>query len=124
MKIMKTRQKDYILMGIFYLILGIGIFSLPAKADESTSVSYHTVSIENVDIFYREAGNPERPTLLLLHGFPTSSHMFRELIPALADDYHLIDTGHFALESHGPEIAGLIRSFLKRKIDSPSVAAR
>jgi pimeloyl-ACP methyl ester carboxylesterase len=39
-------------------------------------------------------------------------------------EYHLIDTGHFALETHGPEIAGLIRSFLKRKIDIPSVAAR
>jgi len=46
--------------------------------------------IEDVEIFYREAGNPENPTLLLLHGFPTSSHMFRELIPALADDFHLV----------------------------------
>jgi pimeloyl-ACP methyl ester carboxylesterase len=39
-------------------------------------------------------------------------------------EYHLIDTGHFALESHGPEIAALIRSFLKRKVDAPTVAVR
>ena len=77
-------------MGIFYLILGVALYSLPVKAAESTEVSYRTVTTENVDIFYREAGNPERPTLLLLHGFPTSSHMFRELIPALADKYHVV----------------------------------
>jgi pimeloyl-ACP methyl ester carboxylesterase len=41
-------------------------------------------------IFYREAGNPKSPTLLLLHGFPTSSHMFRRLIPLLADQYHVV----------------------------------
>ena len=39
---------------------------------------------------YREAGNPENPTVLLLHGFPSSSHMFRELMPELAGDFHLI----------------------------------
>jgi pimeloyl-ACP methyl ester carboxylesterase len=51
---------------------------------------YFNVTIEGVDIFYREAGDPSRPTLLLLHGFPTSSHMFRDLITELADEYHLI----------------------------------
>jgi pimeloyl-ACP methyl ester carboxylesterase len=67
--------------------------STPAKADvnsNSKDVAYKTVEIEGLDIFYREAGNPENPTLLLLHGFPTSSHMFRELMPTLADEYHLI----------------------------------
>ena len=44
---------------------------------------YGSVKIEGVDIFYREAGSPEKPALLLLHGFPSSSHMFRDLIPAL-----------------------------------------
>jgi pimeloyl-ACP methyl ester carboxylesterase len=43
-----------------------------------------------VSIFYREAGDPDRPTILLLHGFPTSSHQFRDLIPRLADRYHVI----------------------------------
>jgi len=78
------------LLVTLYLLLVLLVFSLPVKADDSTDVSYHTVSIENVDIFYREAGNPRHPTLLLLHGFPTSSHMFRNLIPALADKYHVV----------------------------------
>ncbi|MEH2066632.1 MAG: alpha/beta fold hydrolase [Nostoc sp.] len=52
--------------------------------------AYRTVSIDGLDIFYREAGSRDNPTILLLHGFPTSSHMFRNLIPALADQFHLI----------------------------------
>ncbi|MBE9048584.1 alpha/beta hydrolase [Pleurocapsales cyanobacterium LEGE 10410] len=51
---------------------------------------HKTIEIDGLDIFYREAGNPDAPTILLLHGFPTSSHMFRNLIPALADEFHLI----------------------------------
>ncbi len=47
--------------------------------------TYRTIAIDGLDIFYREAGSRENPTILLLHGFPTSSHMFRNLIPALAD---------------------------------------
>jgi pimeloyl-ACP methyl ester carboxylesterase len=46
--------------------------------------------IGEVSVFYREAGDPERPAILLLHGFPTSSHQFRDLIPRLADRYHVI----------------------------------
>ncbi|WP_454760342.1 alpha/beta fold hydrolase [Caulobacter segnis] len=46
--------------------------------------------VGDVSIFYREAGDPERPTILLLHGFPTSSHQFRDLIPRLADRYHVV----------------------------------
>lgn len=52
--------------------------------------TYKNIQIEDCNIFYREAGNPEGPTLLLLHGFPSSSHMFRELIPDLEDKFHLI----------------------------------
>lgn len=51
---------------------------------------YRTVKIDGLDIFYREAGSRDAPVIILLHGFPTSSHMFRNLIPALADKYHLI----------------------------------
>ena len=51
---------------------------------------YKTVPIDDVSIFYREAGNATAPTLLLLHGFPTSSHMYRNLIPVLADRYHVV----------------------------------
>ena len=48
------------------------------------------VEVGEVSVFYREAGDPERPAILLLHGFPTSSHQFRDLIPRLADRYHVI----------------------------------
>jgi pimeloyl-ACP methyl ester carboxylesterase len=53
-------------------------------------IHYRTVDVDGLDIFYREAGAPKSPSLLLLHGFPTSSHMFRDLIPLLADRYHLV----------------------------------
>ena len=54
------------------------------------STQHKTVQVDGLDIFYREAGSKDAPTILLLHGFPTSSHMFRNLIPALADEFHLI----------------------------------
>lgn len=53
-------------------------------------VTYHTAKVDGLDIFYREAGPKDAPVLLLLHGFPTSSHMYRNLIPQLADKYHVI----------------------------------
>ena len=52
--------------------------------------TYNTRKINGVEIFYREAGNKNNPTLVLLHGYPTSSHMFRNLIADLSDKYHLI----------------------------------
>ena len=52
--------------------------------------TYRTIGVDGVKIFYREAGDPNAPTLLLLHGFPSSSHMYRDLIPALSDRYHLV----------------------------------
>ena len=54
------------------------------------AISYRTADIAGQSIFYREAGSTDSPVLLLLHGFPTSSHMFRNLMPALADTYHLV----------------------------------
>ena len=51
---------------------------------------YRTAEVNGVKLFYREAGQKGAPVVLLLHGFPTSSHMFRNLIPALADRYHVI----------------------------------
>ncbi len=54
------------------------------------TVNYQTTYVNGVNIFYREAGNRNMPTVLLLHGFPSSSHMFRNLIPILAEDYHII----------------------------------
>jgi pimeloyl-ACP methyl ester carboxylesterase len=61
-----------------------------SRARTSGRVTYKTINIDGLDIFYREAGSPENPTLLLLHGFPTSSQMFRNLMPQLADRYHLV----------------------------------
>ncbi len=52
--------------------------------------TFRTVSIDGLDIFYREAGSRSNPTILLLHGFPTSSHMFRNLMTALGDRFHLV----------------------------------
>src|SRR3979411_1363328 len=54
------------------------------------SISYHSVEIQGLDIFYREAGPANAPTVLLLHGFPSSSRMWEPLLPLLADRYHLI----------------------------------
>jgi pimeloyl-ACP methyl ester carboxylesterase len=55
---------------------------------------YRTVTVQGLEVFYREAGDPSRPTLVLLHGFPASSFMFRELIEALADRFHLVAPDH------------------------------
>ncbi|TYC50633.1 alpha/beta hydrolase [Weissella muntiaci] len=51
---------------------------------------FKTVDIDGVELFYREAGDVDKPTMLLLHGFPSASHMFRDLIPLLMKDYHVI----------------------------------
>jgi pimeloyl-ACP methyl ester carboxylesterase len=48
------------------------------------------VAVDGLEVFYREAGSPSKPTLLLLHGFPSSSHMFRDLLPLLAGHFHLV----------------------------------
>jgi pimeloyl-ACP methyl ester carboxylesterase len=52
--------------------------------------THRSLDVDGLKIFYREAGDPDAPTLLLLHGFPASSHMFRDLIPALSDQFHLV----------------------------------
>jgi len=60
----------------------------------SQNVHYRFADVDGHKIFYREAGAAGRPVLVLLHGFPTSSYMFRSLIPQLADRYHLIAPDH------------------------------
>jgi len=61
----------------------------PVPSDSSTT-TYHTVPVDGLEIFYREAGPKDAPTILLLHGYPSSSRMFATLIPLLADRYHLV----------------------------------
>ena len=55
-----------------------------------TAIKYRTVAVDGLKVFYREAGAANVPALLLLHGFPSASHMFRDLIPLLADRFHII----------------------------------
>ena len=55
-----------------------------------SAISYRFADVNNVKVFYREAGRPTAPKLLLLHGFPSSSHMFRDLIPLLAEHFHIV----------------------------------
>ena len=54
------------------------------------AVRFKTADVDGLKVFYREAGDPGRPTVLLLHGFPSASHMFRDLIPELAGKYHVV----------------------------------
>src|SRR5215813_13566036 len=55
-----------------------------------SNVKYATANVDGFGIFYREAGRKGAPKLLLLHGFPSSGHMFRDLIPLLANDFHIV----------------------------------
>jgi pimeloyl-ACP methyl ester carboxylesterase len=64
--------------------------AVTATQNAPVTVHYRTVEVDGVNIFYREAGPKDGPVVLLLHGFPTSSHMFRNLIPQLADRYRVI----------------------------------
>ncbi|MFC8761773.1 alpha/beta fold hydrolase [Streptomyces sp. NPDC057193] len=71
-----------------------------------------TVTVDGLDVFYREAGDPANPTLVLLHGFPSSSHMYRGLIAELADAYHLIAPDHIGFgASAAPAVDDFTYSF-------------
>ncbi|WP_369144610.1 alpha/beta fold hydrolase [Streptomyces sp. R44] len=73
-----------------------------------------TVTVDGLDVFYREAGDPANPTLVLLHGFPSSSHMYRGLIAELADAYHLIAPDHIGFgASAAPAVEDFEYSFEK-----------
>jgi len=61
-----------------------------AATGGSSAVHYRSASIEGINVFYREAGDPRNPAIVLLGGFPSSSHMFRDLIPLLAGKFHVI----------------------------------
>jgi pimeloyl-ACP methyl ester carboxylesterase len=76
------------------------------------TLTYHTASVDGLNVFYRQAGRAEAPTVLLLHGFPTSSHMYRDLIPALADRYHVVapDLPGFGF-TEAPDRAGFKYTF-------------
>jgi pimeloyl-ACP methyl ester carboxylesterase len=64
--------------------------STPSKDNNVPRIAYRAVEIDALRVFYRESGAPDAPKLLLLHGFPSAGHMFRDLIPLLADRFHVI----------------------------------
>ncbi|NID04727.1 alpha/beta hydrolase [Luteibacter jiangsuensis] len=72
-----------------------------------TTIHYRTANVDGFNVFYREAGPADAPKLLLLHGFPSSSHMFRDLIPLLADRFHIVapDLPGFGLSDMPPREA-------------------
>lgn len=73
-------------------ILAAGALALAASIHPAAAAETHykTATLPEASIFYREAGDPAKPVILLLHGFPTSGHMFRDLIPELSADFHVI----------------------------------
>jgi pimeloyl-ACP methyl ester carboxylesterase len=93
------------------------------KIKTHSQIVFKTITVDNVDIFYREAGPADAPIIVLLHGFPSSSHMYRDLISFLAPDFHVIapDYPGFGLSSCPPpekfdytfdHIAGIMEHFL------------
>ena len=87
----QAKNISFNLLGCIFLLTMLIITTNVIAANKSDSSTFHrTTTIEGLDIYYREAGSRDNPTLILLHGFPTSSHMFRTLIPELAEDYHVI----------------------------------
>ena len=89
---MKTRIRTSILAALFAstTLLPVTLPNSAVAAQSPFVVDMKSMEIDGQTIAFREAGDPSNPTVLLLHGFPTSSHMFRELIPVLAEDYHVI----------------------------------
>jgi pimeloyl-ACP methyl ester carboxylesterase len=81
-----------------------GVPAVPARGEALADTHYRAIDVDGLEIFYREAGPAAAPVVLLLHGFPTSSRMFRNLIPMLADKYRVIAPdypafGHSAVPS-------------------------
>jgi pimeloyl-ACP methyl ester carboxylesterase len=102
------------------------IMSRLNAVDLATAVSYKALIVEDLSIAYREAGDPANPKLVLLHGFPSSSHQYRNLIPSLADRFHVIAPDYPGFgDSEMPDpakcaysfdkISELMESFLKQK---------
>jgi pimeloyl-ACP methyl ester carboxylesterase len=75
---------------VILLVTSVGLIAQKEAGPVEQQVSYRTVKVEGISIFYREAGPKNAPTILLLHGLPSSSRMFQPLLTRLADHYHLV----------------------------------
>jgi len=95
---LKARTKSALMMVVGLIFSTVFSASTMAKqvhftthgVTGQTQTQHRSVTVDGLEIFYREAGPVDAPTILLLHGFPTSSHMFRNLIPALSDRFHVV----------------------------------
>jgi pimeloyl-ACP methyl ester carboxylesterase len=114
-----------LLAAAFGLVLGQAPAGLADDKPGTARVAYRTVKVDGLDIFYREAGPKDAPAVLLLHGFPTSSQMFRNLIPALADEFRLVAPdypgfGHSSMPKAGEfrytfdNLAAVIETFTEK----------
>jgi pimeloyl-ACP methyl ester carboxylesterase len=74
----------------FAIVAAALLLTLAEVKAEAAEVSYKYATVDHIKIFYREAGDPGKPTILLLHGFPSSSHQFRDLILLLSDNFHVV----------------------------------
>lgn len=83
------RNRDTILTR-FIAVITASLAMVAVAGASTPTPQYRTLTVAGLEIFYREAGPQHAPTVVLLHGFPTSSHMFRNLIPVLADEFHLV----------------------------------
>ncbi|NII10815.1 hypothetical protein HBF24_09040 [Oleiagrimonas sp. C23AA] len=81
-----------------------------------SNIRYHTANVDGFNVFYREAGSPDSPKLLLLHGFPIAAgaRAFRRDLPQA--ELHLLDAGHFALDEQNDSVARLMLAFLARAL--------
>ena len=102
---MVRTMKNVLMVPMFVALLMTFVLSNSSFAKETVKVRHKTVKVGDLDIFYREAGPKDAPAILLLHGFPTSSQMFRNLMPLLADKYRVIAPdypgyGHSSMPLH------------------------
>ncbi|HEY1188448.1 MAG TPA: alpha/beta hydrolase [Gemmata sp.] len=107
------------------LLAGVALSTGSAVAADVPKVRHTTVKVGDLEIFYREAGPKDAPAVLLLHGFPTSSQMFRNLIPLLADKYRVVAPdypgfGHSSMPAHDKfaytfdKLAEVVEGFTER----------
>jgi pimeloyl-ACP methyl ester carboxylesterase len=115
---------------MFHLVTLLSLLPFTATGVDDTPgadrTHYGTENVDGIDVFFREAGAPGKPKIVLLHGFPTSSHMFRDLLPRLAEDFHVIapDYPGFGLSSAPPadefeytfaNLASIVDTVLERR---------